>query len=595
MNISLPRKLLSRAAADGDSVALRHKTLGIWREYTWSDYADTVRLVGLGLRSLGVSQGDKVAVHAENRPEWVFADLGAQGIGAITVGIYPTSPAAEVCYLLAHSETKVVVAEDEEQLDKTLEVWDQLEDLAYVVVIDPRGVRVLDDPRILTFEELLDLGRAEPAADFDASVEALKDADVAIIVYTSGTTGPPKGAMISHANMHAAFTDYDAELSLGPGDEVLSYLPLCHIAERLITVVNGISGGYTANFGEGGAAFANDLREVQPTFFLGVPRVWEKMLASVQVRMNDASWLKRRNYEYWSARGKRLATARMNGQLRPWDRLIGALGSFMLFRALRERLGMSRCDKALSGAAPIAPQVLDWFWSIGVPVREGYGQTENCAQATINPVDDVRIGTVGVAVGGAEVRIAEDGEILTRGGGTFVGYYKNPQATAETIDENGWLHTGDIGFIDEDGYLRITDRKKDIIITAGGKNISPSEIENRLKVSPFVREAVVIGDRRKYLTALVGIEYDTVGDWATRNGVTYTTYRDLSNKPEVRSLIDGVLQEANREFAQVETIKRFEFMTVELDHEDGQLTATQKVKRAAITEQFEDLIEQMYR
>lgn len=256
---------------------------------------------------------------------------------------------------------------------------------------------------------------------------------------------------------------------------------------------------------------------------------------------------------------------------------------------------MSRCDKALSGAAPIAPQVLDWFWSIGVPVREGYGQTENCAQATVNPAGDVRIGTVGVAVAGAEVRIAEDGEILTRGGGTFVGYYKNPQATAETIDAQGWLHTGDVGFIDEDGYLTITDRKKDIIITAGGKNISPSEIENRLKVSPFVREAVVIGDRRKYLTALVGIEYDTVGDWATRNGVTYTTYRDLSNKPEVRSLIDGVLEEANREFAQVETIKRFEFMTVELDHEDGQLTATQKVKRAAITEQFEDLIEQMYR
>lgn len=595
MNISLPHKLLSRAAADGDSVALRHKTLGIWREYTWNDYADLVRQVGLGLRSLGVNKGDKVAVHAENRPEWVFADLGAQGIGAITVGIYPTSPSAEVCYLLAHSEARVVVAEDEEQLDKTLEVWDQLEDLAYVVVIDPRGVRVLDDPRILTFEELLELGRAQPATDFDVSVAALADAEVAIIVYTSGTTGPPKGAMISHANMHAAFTDYDAVFSLGPGDEVLSYLPLCHIAERLITVINGISGGYTANFGEGGAAFTNDLREVQPTFFLGVPRVWEKMLAGVQVRMNDASWLKRNNYRYWTAKGEQFATDRMSGELRWSARLIQVLGSFMLYRALKERLGMSRCDKALSGAAPIAPQVLNWFWSIGVPVREGYGQTENCAQATINPVDGVRIGTVGVAVDGAEVRIAEDGEILTRGGGTFVGYYKNPQATAETIDENGWLHTGDIGFIDEDGYLTITDRKKDIIITAGGKNISPSEIENRLKVSPFVREAVVIGDRRKYLTALVGIEYDTVGDWATRNGVTYTTYRDLSNRPEVRSLIDGVLQEVNREFAQVETIKRFEFMTVELDHEDGQLTATQKVKRAAITEQFEDLIEQMYR
>ena len=255
---------------------------------------------------------------------------------------------------------------------------------------------------------------------------------------------------------------------------------------------------------------------------------------------------------------------------------------------------MSRCQNALSGAAPIAPQILDWFWSIGVPVREGYGQTENCAQATINPQRGVRIGTVGLPVAGAEIRIAEDGEIFTRGEGTFVGYYKNPQATAETIDAEGWLHTGDIGVFDDDGYLKITDRKKDIIITAGGKNISPSEIENRLKVSPFVREAVVIGDRRKYLTALVGIEYHTVGDWATRRGVVYTTYADLSNKPEVRSLIDGIVQETNEDFAQVETIKRFEFMTVELDHEDGQLTATQKVKRAAITSQFEGLIEQMY-
>ena len=594
MNISLPHKLLARAETDGDSVALRHKTMGVWREYTWNDYAHKARLAGLGLRSLGVQQGDKVAVHAENRPEWVFADLGAQGIGAVTVGVYPTSPAAEVRYLLAHSETKVVVVEDEEQLDKTLDVWDELEELDYAVVIDPRGVRVLDDPRILTFEELLELGAQQPATDFDESVAALDSSEVAIIVYTSGTTGPPKGAMLSHNNMHAAFTDYDKLFSAGPGDDVLSYLPLCHIAERLVTVVNGISGGYTANFGEGGEAFVNDLREVQPTFFLGVPRVWEKMLAGVQVRMNDASWLKRRNYQFWTARGGRLAEARKRGELGLADRVLAGVGWFMLYRALKERLGMSRCRSALSGAAPIAPQILDWFWSIGVPVREGYGQTENCAQATINPQHGVRIGTVGLPVAGAEVRIATDGEILTRGEGTFVGYYKNPEATAATIDADGWLHTGDIGVIDEDGYLKITDRKKDIIITAGGKNISPSEIENSLKVSPFVREAVVIGDRRKYLTALVGIEYQTVGDWATRRGLAYTTYADLSNKPEVRSLIDGVVKETNRAFAQVETIKRFEFMTVELDHTDGQLTATQKVKRSAIASQFEDVIEQMY-
>lgn len=598
MNISLPHKLLTRAATSPDSVALRHKQLGIWREYSWGDYAEIVRLVGLGLRGLGVERGDKVAIHAENRPEWLFADLGTQGIGAMTVGVYPTSPAAEVCYLLANSETKVVVAEDEEQLDKTLAVWDQLDDLAYAVVIDPRGVRALEDPRILTFEELLELGRNrhEAAAEdeFATCVASLAPDDVAIIVYTSGTTGPPKGAMISHANMHAAFSDYDEVFALGPGDEVLSYLPLCHIAERLITVVNGISAGYTANFGEGGAAFAHDLREVQPTFFLGVPRVWEKMLASVQVRMNDASWLKRSIYRYWTRKGTAFAVAAMKGRLSWRARLMRGLGSLMLYRSLKQRLGMGRCKHALSGAAPIAPQILEWFWSIGVQVREGYGQTENCAQATINPRGDVRIGTVGVAVAGAEVCIANDGEILTRGAGTFVGYYKNPQATAEMIDSDGWLHTGDIGTFNEDGYLKITDRKKDIIITAGGKNISPSEIENRLKVSPFVREAVVIGDRRKYLSALVGIEYQTVGDWATRSGITYTTYADLSCKPEVRSLIEDVVQQANADFAQVETIKRFEFMTVELDHEDGQLTATQKVKRAAITSQFEELIEQMY-
>lgn len=592
--ITLPAKLLARAATTPDSVALRHKHLGRWQEYSWADYADLVRAVGAGLAALGVEATDKVAIHSENRPEWVVSDLGIQGLGAVAVGVYPTSPAAEVQYLLAHSESKVVIAEDEEQLDKTIAVWDQLPDLDYAVVIDPRGVRVLDDPRVLTFEELLARGRDAEHDAFDRAVAALSPDDIAVIVYTSGTTGPPKGALISHGNLHAATESYRDVFETGVDDEVLSYLPLCHIAERLVTVVNGVSHGYVANFGEGGETFTNDMREVQPTFFLGVPRVWEKMLAGIQVRMSDASWVKRRNYEFWIARGERLARARMRGEFGLVDRAVYALGWLMLYRALKERLGLARCDKALSGAAPISPQVLAFFWSIGVPVREGYGQTENTAQGTVNPERDVRIGTVGVAVAGAEIRIADDGEILTRGDGTFVGYFKNPEATAETITADGWLHTGDIGELDDDGYLRITDRKKDIIITAGGKNISPSEIENRLKVSPYVREAVVIGDRRKYLTALIGIESDTVGDWATRQGIPYTTYEDLSSKSEVRDLIATVVEGTNTEFAQVETIKRFEFMTIELDHEDGQLTATQKVKRNAIVDQFAAVIEEMY-
>ena len=328
---------------------------------------------------------------------------------------------------------------------------------------------------------------------------------------------------------------------------------------------------------------------------MGVPRVWEKMLAAVEIRVSDASWFKRANYAFWKKQGAKLARRRMHGGLNPLQRAWYAIGWAMLYRSVRQKLGLMRVRNAVSGAAPISPTVLEYFWALGVPVREVYGQTENTAQATLVPADDVRIGTVGVAVPGTEVRVDPDtGEILTRGPGNFVGYYRNPEATASTLDAEGWLHTGDVGVLDEDGFLTITDRMKDIIITAGGKNISPSEIENRLKVSPFIREAIVIGDGRKYLTALIGIESDTVGDWATRSGIRYTTYADLSSKAEVERLIADAVAEANTEFAQVETVKAFRLLPKELDQEDGEVTATQKVKRAAIAAEFSDLIESMY-
>jgi long-chain acyl-CoA synthetase len=563
---SLPAKLLEHASTRPDAVALREKHRGVWRETTWAQYAERSARVGLGLLELGVEPGDKIAIHSENRPEWVFADLGAQGIGAVVTGIYPTSPAAEVEYLLGHSESVVLVAEDEEQLDKALEVRDRLTALRHIVLVDPRNVRGFeDDPMVMTFDELEQLGARRERGEWDERVGRLEPGGTAIIVYTSGTTGPPKGAMISHANLVAASEAFLEIYDVGHGDEVLSYLPLCHVAERLFSVIDALGAGYTVNFGEGGESFTQDLRDVQPTFFLGVPRVWEKMMAAVEIRMADASPLKRAAYRRGMFKGP-----------------------------LREKLGMSRCRNALSGAAPIAPQVLEYFQNLGVPIREGYGQTENTALCTYTPPDDVRLGTVGKAAPGVEIRIAEDGEILTRSAGVFQGYFKNPEATAETIDPEGWLHTGDVGVLDEDGFLTITDRKKDIIITAGGKNISPSEIENRIKVSPYVREAVVVGDRRKYLVALIGIESDTVGDWATRRGLPFTTYADLSSKPEVRELIGEWVEKVNTEFAQVETIKKFSLLTKELDHEDGELTATQKVKRRAIEEQFGREIEELY-
>jgi long-chain acyl-CoA synthetase len=598
---TLPQTLAARAAEHPDRVALRHKDLGRWREFTWADYADHVARAGLAFRVLGVGAGDRVAIIGENRPEWIFADLGAQGIGAVVVGVYTTSPAAEVEYLLDHSGTSVVVVEDEEQLDKLLVVRHRLPALRHVVIVEPRGANAhlssLSSPLSLrTWDAFLQLASGRPAAEYAETRDAVRPSDLAMLVYTSGTTGPPKGAMLSHANLAAAGAAWGGVFDNRPDDEILSYLPLCHVLERLLSTVVAVTTGYTVNFGGGGESLVSDLREVQPTFFIGVPRVWEKMLATVEIRMADASRLKRAIYCAWLPVGRRIARKRLSGMpVTSADRLLAALGWLLLFRPLRERLGLARVRHAGSGAAPIAPQVLEFFWALGVPIHEGYGQTEGTGMATFNPPGAVRLGTVGTPLPGCEVRIAEDGEILIRSAGVFAGYYRNEEATRETVDTEGWLHSGDVGAFDAEGYLRITDRKKDIMITAGGKNITPSWIENKLKVSPYVREAIIIGDRRKYVTALIGIELDTVRDWATRQQIAFTTYEDLTTKPEVRTLVQEWVDTVNTDLAPVEQVKKFALLPKELDHEDGELTATQKVKRRAIAAMFSELVEGLYR
>jgi long-chain acyl-CoA synthetase len=588
---TLPGLLLRWAEQTPKSVALRSKNLGRWEQLTWAEYAAQAGRIGLALRTLGVQAGDRVAIHSENRSEWLLADLGAQGIGAVSVGIYPTSPAAEVEYLLSHSESKIVIVEDQEQLDKTLAVRERLPALERIVIIDTTGLRGFTDPQVMTFAELEALGTGEPSGDYQAAVAALDPEAVAIIVYTSGTTGPPKGAMLSHRNLLAAAEHVGPAWGTGPGDEVLSYLPLCHVAERLVSLITALGYGYVVNFPESASTMAADIVEIQPTFFLGVPRVWEKMMAATEIRVQDASLLKRIAYRFFMARGQRTVARRLAGG-RPGP--MHALGWLFVYRPLRRKMGLARVRQSFSGAAPIAPQVLEWFWALGVTVREGYGQTEGTGLGTANRQGAVRMGTVGEALPAVELRIADDGEILVRSPGVFPGYFKNPEATADTVDPEGWLHTGDVGTLDADGYLTITDRKKDIIITAGGKNISPSEIENKLKLSPYIREAVVIGDRRPYLTALIGIELDTVRNWATRQGLSFTTYADLSAKSEVRQLLQEWVDQVNTELAQVETVKRFSMILRELDHEEGELTATQKVKRAAITRMFEAEIEALY-
>ena len=588
-----------------DGIALREKRYGLWQDITWADYWDAVQTVAHGLMALGIEPGDRVAIHSENRPEWLYTDLGTVACRGITVGLYPTNPATEVAYLLADSGAKVLVAEDQEQVDKALEVGDQLPELHTIVYIEPRGVREYDDERLLYWEDFLERGREHRSAHAGRLEELAGQVsadDVITLIYTSGTTGPPKGAMLTVGNVEFAVDElvasggfYDPPPS--PEDVTLSYLPLSHVAERAGTTWVNCEAGTQVHFAESIETVQTNLREVQPTLFFAVPRIWEKIHAGIQIRMASASRLKKLNYRVWMKAAERIADELVarDGSHTWWTRALYWLGYPFLFRALRDRIGLRKCRAAGSGAAPIAPEVLKFFFGLDIIIYEIYGMTENTAVATNNRPGAVKLGTVGMPQPGIELKLDEQtGEILTRSPANFAGYWNKPDKTAETLDEDGWLHTGDVGEWVDGTHIRIVDRIKDIIITAGGKNISPSEIENSLKTSPFIKEAVVVGDKRKYLTALIGIELDTVGDWATRNRIPYTTYRDLSEKREVLELVQQVVRETNDKFARVENVRKFRMVPKELDHEEGELTATQKVKRASLLEMFGDLVEDMY-
>ncbi|WP_323373620.1 AMP-dependent synthetase/ligase [Plantactinospora alkalitolerans] len=598
-------RVRERARTTPDAVAMREKDRGIWQEVTWAEYWDTVQTVAHGLLALGVQPGDRVAIHAENRREWLYADLATVALRAMTVGLYPTNPPAEVGYLLAHSGARVLVAEDQEQVDKALEVFDQCPELHRIVYLEPRGIRRrYQHPALLDWTELLRIGTehraAEPGA-VDGRMAKATAEDIATLIYTSGTTGPPKGAMLSVANVDFAirtlvqsggFTDPPP----GPADVLLSYLPLCHVAERIFTTWFNAGAGVQIAFAESIDTVQANLREVQPTILFGVPRIWEKILAGVTIRLANTSPVKRWNARLWLGIADRIAGTliRTGGRPTAGTRLAYGIGWLFCYRALRARIGMRRVRYAASGAAPIAPDVLRFFMGIGIRMHEVYGMTENTAVATANRPGRIRLGTVGEPQPGIELRIEATGEILTRHPGVFTGYYRDPVATAAAFTDDGWLRTGDIGEWVDGTHVRITDRARDIMITAGGKNVAPSEIENALKASPYLKEAILVGDRRPYLTALIGIELETVGEWAQRRGLPYTTYRDLSEKPEVRTLVGEVVEAVNARHAPVEQVRRFALLPKELDHVDGELTATQKVRRSAVADRFAELVEALY-
>tara|TARA_B100000700_G_scaffold59829_1_gene65346 strand:+ start:1471 stop:3315 length:1845 start_codon:yes stop_codon:yes gene_type:complete len=594
------RKIRETAGRYPELIAMREKNFGIWEEITYAEYWEKAQWIGCALKYFGVDTQDSVAIQSENRPEWFISDVAIQAIGAVSVGLYPTNPPSEVAYLIGHSESKILFAEDQEQVDKALEVIEELPDLKKIIYFEPRGLTNYDSPLLMTWEEFLSIGKEEYEKDpnfVNDKLDLVEDDDVAIMVYTSGTTGPPKGSMITHGNLAwigSNITNFNIiKNAKTDQQEFISFLPLCHIFGRLIDLIVGSHLLATINMAESIDTVQEDLMEIQPTFFAAVPRILERMHSGVLVKMKDASLLKRFLFGISLKLGMYAADRKLE---KGFGDLLAKVIDFITwnisFRSITKKLGLSRVDASGSGAAPIAPEVLKFFMALGIPIFEAYGMTENCGYATGNDYDNISLGTVGVPNENCELKLADDGEILIRHGGVFKGYFKNEEATKETIDEEGWLYTGDVGEM-QGRFIKIIDRKKDIIITAGGKNISPSEIENVLKISPFIKDAIVIGDKRKFLSALIAIEFDTVSNWALRKGITHTTYRDLSEKEEVKELISKEVIRTN-EFAALQ-IRKFEMIPKELDHEEGELTATQKIKRNVLEEQFSDLIESMYK
>lgn len=596
-HLTLPQVLRQHAQTQPARVALRQKEHGIWKPLNWADVHRRALHVGLGLRAIGLSEGGHVGVLAENRVEWVLAQLGAGLVGSVTVGVYPTSPSSEVAYVLAHADAEIVVCEDQEQSDKILEARDQLPRLKRVIVMERKGLadtRALAPELVLGFAELEALG--ERSAQQDAGVVDQVRArqtldDTALIIYTSGSTGKPKGAMISYGNVAAMAPGAIERFGLTPQTSHLSYLPLCHVAEQMLTVFVPLYLGSRVDFGESIRTVQEDLREVAPTMFLGVPRIWEKLHSSISIKMAETGRLRRWGFE----RGLRACApfASKSAQQRTLaERLVFAFYYLLIFRSLHNFIGLRRARVALTGAAPISPAIVQYFRSLGVPLIEAYGMTETSGVVLSQHPDKIVPATVGEPTLGVEYRLSEQGELQLRGGMVFKGYYKSPEATAATVID-GWLHTGDV-VQPVDGALRIVDRLKDIMITAGGKNLTPSEIENTMKGSPFIKECVIVADARRFVGALVQIDFESVAQWAQTRGLLFTHFRSLVEHPEVRALVQREIDAGNAGLAQVAQIRRFYLLVKELDHDDGEVTATMKVRRASVYKSYAREIEALY-
>lgn len=595
---TFPKLLIEKANRYGSKkIALREKDLGIWQSFTWQDYLEKVKYFSLGMISLGFEPGDKISVIGDNKPEWIIAELAAQCAGGLGTGIYQDSILKEVAYIINHSETKFVIAEDQEQVDKILDMQEELPNVKKVIYYDPKGMRKYDSDLLAYFPDVMEMGREYEKShprQFEKNVENTKSEDVAWICTTSGTTGFPKLAMLTHKNLISMATNLGKFDPKYDSDEFVSFLPLPWVGEQMMAVASGLLFGLTVNFPESIESAQADLREIGPHIMFSPPRVWENMCSSVQVKVMDASFLKRFVFNTCVPIGRKWSEYKFEKKTPPfYFKILYYLAYLAVFKALKDRLGFSNIRSATTGGAALGPDTFKFFHALGISLKQIYGQTEISGISCVHKNNDINPDTMGEPIPETEVKISESGEILSKSPAVFLGYYKQPEETAKTVID-GWLHSGDAGYLTPDGHIVVIDRIKDVMSLIDGVKFSPQFIENKLKFSPYIKEAVTIGHNRDFIIGMICIDFGIVGNWAEKNRINYTTYTDLSSKTEILDLIQKEVEKVNKGLPENAKVKRFVLLYKELDPDDDELTRTRKVRRHFVEEKYKEIIEGMY-
>ncbi|MEW6673569.1 MAG: AMP-binding protein [Thermodesulfobacteriota bacterium] len=596
--LTIPKLFLEKAALYGkERIAMREKEFGIWRPITWQDYFENVKYLALGLISLGLEEGDKVAMIGDNRPEGLWAEMAALCARGVGVWLFQDSLIDEVRYIVDHSDTKFLFGEGQEEVDKAISIFNECPKLKKVIWDDPKGMRNYDQDFLISLKEVQKLGReldAQKPGLFKELIAKGRGDEVALLFYTSGTTSLPKGALLSHHNMLTMGKHLMAVDPCLETDDYVSYLPFAWIGEQMMSISCGLQIGYTLNFPEDPATAQENIREIGPHVMFAPPRMYEQMTRSVQVKYLDATWTKRMSYELSTRIGYRVADLKFKNKAIPWYwKFLEWMAYAIVQKKLKDHLGLSRVRNAYTGGAAMGPDHFRFFHALGVNLKQIYGQTEVAGISVVHRSGDIKFDTVGHPIPGTEIRITEEGEIITKSPSVFLGYYKNPEATAKAL-KDGWLHSDDKGFIDDDGHLVVFDRTKDVFTLRDGKPFSPQYLETRMKFSPYIKDSWVIGNKRDYITAVLCIDYSVVGKWADERKLNYTSYMELSQKPEVYRLVEEQIRTANRDLPAAARIKKFTNLYKELDADDDELTRTRKLRRSFVEKRYQDIVDALY-